>query len=68
MMPLACVSRVISMLLLKPVSPAVPLAEASKADSPAIAARVLCEKGRIELSLGKLEEAQASAKAALGFV
>jgi tetratricopeptide (TPR) repeat protein len=50
---------------LEAVSPAVPLAEASKADSPAIAARVLCEKGRIELSLGKLDEAQASAKAAL---
>jgi tetratricopeptide (TPR) repeat protein len=47
------------------ITPAVPLAEASKADSPAIAARVLCEKGRIELSIGKLDDAQASAKAAL---
>jgi len=47
------------------ITPAVPLAEASKADSPAIAARVLCEKGRIELSIGKLDDAQASAKSAL---
>lgn len=46
-------------------SQAVPLAEASKADSPSIASRLLCEKARIELALGKLEDATASAHAAL---
>ncbi|CAN5256075.1 hypothetical protein BH11CYA1_BH11CYA1_01520 [soil metagenome] len=50
---------------LEAATAAVPLAEAGKTDSPAIAARLLCEKGRIELSMGKLDEAQASAKAAL---
>jgi tetratricopeptide (TPR) repeat protein len=46
-------------------SQAVPLAESSKADSPAIASRLLCEKARAELALGKTDEASASAKAAL---
>jgi len=44
---------------------AVPLAEANKSDSPAIASRLLCEKARIELAQGKLEQAEASAKAAV---
>jgi len=50
---------------LQAVSLAVPLAEANKVDSPAVASRLLCEKARIELAQGDMEGATASAKAAL---
>jgi tetratricopeptide (TPR) repeat protein len=47
------------------ISPAVPLAEAAKADDKPMAARVLCEKARVMLNLGDLDGALACTKAAL---
>ncbi|MBS2006773.1 MAG: tetratricopeptide repeat protein [Cyanobacteria bacterium SZAS TMP-1] len=50
---------------LEVVAPAVALAEASKNEDRAMASRVLCEKGRIQMNLGDTDGAITSVKAAL---
>jgi len=50
---------------LEAVSPAVALAESAKNEDRAMASRVLCEKGRIQMNLGEVDAAMTSVKAAL---